>query len=196
MNILLISSHTDDWELGCGGTVTRLVAEGNRATSLTFSYTNKAILKDESKSAMEIMGVTDYVILDYETRNFLKYRQDILQVLYDYNKNNNFDLVMVPARYDLHQDHQVVTQEAMRAFRGCTMLGYELPWNNIELKTNYFVRLQPSQVDKKIAAIRCYDSQREKRYFNEEFLRGLLKVRGIQIQAQYAEAFETIRIVQ
>lgn len=195
MNVLIVSAHTDDCELGCGGTVARLVKEGNNVRSLAFSYANQEILKSETATAMQILGVTDYTILDFELRNFLKHRQEILQILYEYDKKIDFDMVFVPARFDLHQDHQVVTQEATRAFKRCTVLGYELPWNNIQFTTNYFVRLQKTEVDKKVKALKCYDSQMKKNYFDEDFTRGLLKVRGVQVQTSFAEAFEVIRLV-
>jgi N-acetylglucosamine malate deacetylase 1 len=195
MNILAISAHTDDCELGCGGTIAKLVAEGNKVTSLAFSYANEETLKDETKNAMGLLGVENCTILNFEIRNFLKYRQEILQVLYEYDNDNEYDLIFIPARFDMHQDHQVITQEAMRAFKKCTLLGYELPWNNIQFTTNYFVRLQRMDVDKKIAALKCFHSQQEKNYFDGKFLLGLVRVRGVQIKTSYAEAFEAIRVV-
>jgi LmbE family N-acetylglucosaminyl deacetylase len=89
----------------------------------------------------------------------------------------------------------VITQEAIRAFKRSTILGYELPWNNIQFTTNYFVRLEEADVEKKLAALREYRSQADKDYFAESFMRGLLRVRGTQIQCENAEAFEAIRVV-
>ncbi|MFC2056727.1 PIG-L deacetylase family protein [Chloroflexota bacterium] len=195
MKVLALSPHTDDAELGCGGTLTRFVSEGAEVKCLIFSYADKEILKDEAEEALGILGVTDFQIFNFERRNFLQQRQEILQILYGYDKANHIDLVLTPSTVDLHQDHHVVTQETMRAFKRCTILGYELPWNNIQFTTNYFVRLQEADANKKIAALKCYDSQKNKHYFQEDFLLGLLKVRGTQIQAQYAEAFEVIRVV-
>ncbi|MCK4387918.1 MAG: PIG-L family deacetylase [Dehalococcoidia bacterium] len=195
MKAIVLSPHTDDGELGCGGTIARLVSQGAELTYLAFSAGKREVLRDETARALTVLGVSSYQILDFEIRKFLHYRQEILQILYDYNKSNRVDLVLTPSRIDLHQDHQVVTQEVMRAFKTCTILGYELPWNNIAFTTNYFVRLEKEDVEKKIKSLKCYDTQKDKYYFNEDFLRGLLKVRGTQIQTDCAEAFEAIRVV-
>jgi len=195
MKVLVLSPHTDDAELGCGGTMARLTSENADVTLFAFSYANREMLKEETREALGILGVRNYQILDFKVRDFPRQRQEILQVLYEYDKDNNPDLVLVPSRVDLHQDHQVLTQEAMRAFKRCTILGYELSWNNIQFTTNYFVRLAKEDSDRKIAALKCYHSQKDKYYFDEDFLRGLLKVRGAQIQTEFAEAFEVIRVV-
>jgi LmbE family N-acetylglucosaminyl deacetylase len=102
-------------------------------------------------------------------------------------------MVFIPSTDDTHQDHQVVSHEGFRAFKRTTLVGYELPWNNLTFKASFFVRLSPEDVGRKVEAIHAYRSQADHLYTTEDFLRGLARVRGVQIGAGYAEAFEVLR---
>ena len=193
--VLALSPHTDDAELGAGGTLHKLNKNGSEITVFSFSAPHKQN-EAEFRKSTDVLGADRIEIFDFETREFLQDRQDILQILYDYNEQFEPDIVFTPSTNDLHQDHQVVTEEAMRAFKGCTILGYELPWNNIHFDQNGFVELKEQDVDAKINMLKQYESQIGRRgYFEEDYLRGLVRTRGVQIDTQYAEGFETIRLV-
>ena len=114
--------------------------------------------------------------------------------MYDHSKANQYDIVFTPTTTDIHQDHGVVTSEAKRAFRDCTLLGYELPWNNLTVSLNCFIPLEERHVKKKIQSLDCYNSQKHNPYFNEKFFRSVVKMRGIQLSCPYAEGFETIKV--
>ena len=192
---LILSPHTDDAELGCGGTISKMVENGWNVHVIYFSavgdrYPN---LVTEAANSGKILGVS-HEILDFETRFFPRDRQAILQALYDHSRKKSYDIVFTPTTTDIHQDHGVVTSEAKRAFRNCTLLGYELPWNNLEVNLNCFIPLEERHVKKKILALECYDSQKHNPYFNEKFFRSVVKMRGIQLAKDYAEGFETIKM--
>jgi len=192
---LVLSPHTDDAELGCGGTIAKMIEEGWEVHIIYFSavaerYPN---LVEEAAKSSKIMGVT-HEILDFYTRFFPRDRQDILQALYDHSKSIQYDVVFTPTTTDIHQDHGVVTEEAKRAFRNCTLLGYELPWNNLTVSLNCFIPLKERHIKKKILALDCYDSQKHNPYFNEKFFRSVVKMRGIQLASDFAEGFETIKV--
>ena len=87
-----------------------------------------------------------------------------------------------------------MTNEALRAFRDCTLLGYELPWNNLEIKLNCFVSLEERHVRKKIEALECYGSQKHRPYLDAKFVRSVVRMRGISLAAPYAEGFETLKV--
>ena len=114
--VLALSPHTDDVELGAGGTLSRLTREGAEITVLALSAPDN-VLRAEFEASIEILRPHSVEILDFETRKFPQNRQKILQRLYDYGQQNNQDLVLTPSTFDKHQDHQVVTQEAARAFQ-------------------------------------------------------------------------------
>ena len=105
----------------------------------------------------------------------------------------NADIVFMPALQDIHQDHSTVAAEGLRAFKNCTILGYELIWNNLKFETDCFIRLSESDVDAKINALQCYESQKGRKYMDPEFIRSLAVVRGVQVGEEFAEAFEVIR---
>jgi hypothetical protein len=75
------------------------------------------------------------------------------------------------------------------------MLGYEVPWNNLEFHNNCFIRLNASHIEKKIIALGCYESQSERGYATPDFIRSLATTRGVQIGVGYAECFEIVRWV-
>ena len=104
-------------------------------------------------------------------------------------------MVFVPSPNDIHQDHQVISEEGLRAFKQTTVLGYEMPWNNLAFQTSCFIRLQEEHVEKKVRALEKYKSQLHRDYLNENFIRSLATTRGVQIGVKYAEAFEIIRLV-
>ena len=192
---LVLSPHTDDAELGCGGTIAKLVERGWLVHILCFSAVAERYpgLVDEAARSSGILGTT-HEILDFYTRHFPRDRQEILQSLCDHSRQNQYELIFTPATTDIHQDHGVVTAEALRAFRDCTLLGYELPWNNLEIKLNCFVSLDERHVRKKIEALECYASQKHNPYFDAEFFRSVMRMRGIRLAATYAEGFETLKV--
>lgn len=201
--ILVISPHTDDGELGCGGTIAKFIDEGHDVAYVALSSCEKSvppgcptdILKKEVKRATNVLGITDPYLFEFEVREFPKYRQAILDTLINLRKKLQPEIVFTPSSYDTHQDHSTVYQETYRAFKQCTILGYEQPWNNITFNTLAFISLKDVHVEKKIDALNCYETQKNRSYLNPAFIRGLASTRGTQIEEKYAEAFEVIKWV-
>lgn len=204
-NVLVLAPHTDDGELGVGGTIARLIANRAKVTYVAFSTAEqsvpaglpKDILKTEVKNATRSLGIpeNDLIIYNYEVRKLNYFRQEILEDLIKLRKANNFDLVFIPSLNDIHQDHLTVSQEGLRAFKNTTILGYELIWNNLTFNTQCFVSLDEDHLNKKIEALSKYESQGFRDYLSSDFIRSLAKSRGVQIGLNYAEAFEVIRFV-
>jgi len=202
-NILVISPHTDDGELGCGGTIARFCEEGYNVTYVALSCCEnsvpeeypKNILRTEVAAATKVLGIDDPILLEYEVRKFPELRQEILDTLIKLKKEIKPVTVFTPATYDTHQDHKTTREETLRAFKQCTILGYEQPWNNISFNTLAFVSLREKHIWKKINALNCYETQKNRPYFNSNFIKGLAMTRGTQIEEEYAEAFEVIKWV-
>jgi len=203
--ILVIAPHTDDGELGCGGAIARFIEEGKDVYYAAFSVAEKSVpkgfpkneLEIEVKRAMKILGVPEdnLLIYRYEVRTFSYHRQEILEDLVRLKKKLEPTLIFIPSLNDLHQDHKTIAEEGCRAFKMATLLGYEEPWNNISFNTSSFVPLEERHVVKKINALKEYKTQMYRNYLNEDFIKGLAKTRGVQIDKDYAEAFEVIRWV-
>jgi N-acetylglucosamine malate deacetylase 1 len=201
--ILVLAPHTDDGELGCGATIAKFASLGKEVFYAAFCLCSKSLpsalpantLEIECKKATSVLGIpgSQLILFNYEVRELPQSRQKILEELLKLNKDTHPEMVLLPAASDIHQDHQVVHQEAMRAFKNTTFAGYELPWNNYRFHTNFFVRITDDELDKKIASLKAYDSQSQKRYMTDDFVRSLATVRGIQANSKYAEAFEVYR---
>lgn len=204
-NILVLAPHTDDGELGAGGTIAKFIEKGSKVTYVAFSTAEqsvpegfpKDILKTEVKAATKKLGILaeNLIIFNYEVRKLNYVRQEILEDLIRIRKSNDYDLVLIPSLHDIHQDHATIAQEGLRAFKNYNVLGYELIWNNLTFNTQCFVKLEESHVQIKANALKEYKSQGFRDYISEEFIFSLAKSRGVQIGSSYAEAFEIVRLV-
>lgn len=203
--IVVLAPHTDDGEVGCGGTIVRFLEEGKQVYYVAFSTARTSvrpefpdnILEIEVKQATRVLGIPpdNLIIYDFPVRHFPEHRQAILQALVDLRQQLNPDLILVPSPHDIHQDHQVIAAEGLRAFKRHTVLGYEEPWNNIVFETRCFIPLEERHVARKIEALHCYKSQAHRAYLDDEFMWSLARTRGTQIEGRYAEAFEVLRWV-
>lgn len=204
--ILILSPHTDDAELGCGGSISKFVEERYEIFWIVFSTAEesspkdlpKDTLKKEFLSVIKGLGLKErnYKIYTFKVRHLHENRQDVLEELIKIRNDFNPDLVVIPSLNDYHQDHRVVANEAVRAFKTkASIIGYELPWNHVTFDTNLFIKLDKHHVEKKFELLQNYKSQfaKERNYFSREYVFGLAKVRGTQCNADYAEAFEVIR---
>jgi len=201
---LILCPHTDD-EYGCAGTIVRLVKSGAEIRYIAFSKCEESvpegfpidILAKECKECTGELGLKpeNVDIWKYPVRNFPAYRQEILQDLYNINKEYNPDLVILPTSSDTHQDHVTVYAEGFRAFKHASILGYELPQNLRSFENTAFVRLSKEDMALKIKGLSCYKSQLFRRYSQPDFIRSLAMVRGVQCNTEFAEAFELIRLI-
>ena len=201
--ILIISPHTDDGELGCGGSIAKFIENGDTVEYVALSCCEKSvppqypqdILSHEVRKATKVLGITDPILLNFEVREFPRMRQEILDALIRLKQQIRPEIVFAPSRNDMHQDHKTTIEETVRAFKNCTILGYEQPWNNISFNTHAFVPLTAVHIQKKIDALRCYETQKDRSYLSDDFIRGLAVTRGTQIEEKFAEAFEVIKWV-
>lgn len=193
MKILIFSPHPDDLELGCGASVSRWIGEGNDIISICLSKREND--DSEFKRACGTMGISKYEQYDFPVRRFSQCRQQILDRLLDCNKRHSPDLVIIPSTHDTHQDHQVVRDEGFRAFKRVSLIGYEMPQNNLSFNTSMFVSVSKEDIDKKHNTVSCYLSQDGRPYLTKEFIESLARVRGMQAGSEFAEAFEVIRWV-
>lgn len=204
-NILVLAPHTDDGEIGAGGLINKLIENGATVTYLAFSAAEESVPDGFSRDALrhEVIEATSKLgiprsgvkVLNYSVRKFEYQRQDILEDLIEVRRSNNFDLVLTPNSADFHQDHKVIHDESIRAFKGTNIWGYELLWNNLVSKHDIFVELSSKQLDKKISSLKEYKTQLGRSYVDEDFVRSLAKVRGTQVGLEYAECFESIRLI-
>ena len=203
-NVLVLAPHTDDGELGAGGTIAKLIEAGSKVTYIAFSTASDSvpkelpsdILKTEVKAATKALGILDenLIVYDDQVRHLGYHRQEILEDLISLRALNEFDLVLTPSLKDIHQDHATVAQESLRAFKNITILGYELIWNSLSFDTKCFVELEEHHLQQKFTALQCYESQSHRKYLSKDFTFSLATTRGVQAGSTYAECFEVIRL--
>jgi LmbE family N-acetylglucosaminyl deacetylase len=203
--ILVLAPHTDDGELGVGGSISKFIENGSEVYYVAFSSAeqsvpfgfDKDILKTEVKNATSKLGIKtqNLIVLGYEVRKLNYFRQEVLEEMVRLKRTIQPDLVFIPSLHDIHQDHTTIAQEGLRAFKTSTILGYELIWNNLSFDTTSFISLEERHVEKKVLALQEYQSQHGRDYMSKEFIFSLAKTRGVQMGAAYAEAFEVVRLI-
>jgi len=206
--ILVLSPHPDDGELGCGATLVKYLEEGKEVyyigltaceNTIPEGFPKDCIVK-ECHKATGIIGIprSNVTVHNFRNKEFPRQNFEIFNVLEEARVDIAPDMVFIPSRQDIHQDHHTVAEEAVRAFRRKnTIVAYEEPWNNITITTTAFSIIEKRHLDKKLEALDCYVSQsfQHKGYFDASYLESLAKTRGVQINCKYAEAFEIVRLI-
>jgi LmbE family N-acetylglucosaminyl deacetylase len=203
--VLVLAPHTDDGEFGCGGTMARLVEGGTEVRYVAFSIATKSLpegfapdtLAREVREATTELGIPEaqLTVHDFEVRTFPERRQDILELLIQEWEAYQPDAVFQPSLQDIHQDHQVIAAEGLRAFKRTTVLGYEIPWNNFDFAYQWYSALEERHVEKKIAALARYASQQHRRYADSDYIRNLARMHGTNVNRAFAEVFQVYRVV-
>jgi LmbE family N-acetylglucosaminyl deacetylase len=201
--VFVLAPHTDDGELGAGGAIAKLIENGADVYYFAFSTAEESLpygfatnaLEIEVMNATEKIGINreNVIIYHYQVRKLNYVRQEILENLIRHKREIKPDLVLMPSLNDIHQDHSTIAIEGLRAFKTCTILGYELIWNNLTFNTTSFIKLEEKHIRCKCDALKEYKSQEGRDYMSEEFIYSLAKTRGVQIGTKYAESFEVIR---
>ncbi|CAB4706809.1 MAG: PIG-L family deacetylase [Actinobacteria bacterium] len=203
--VLVLAPHTDDGEFGCGGTMARLVEAGAEVHYIAFSIATRSLppgfppdtLAREVREATGELGIPEsqLTVHDFDVRRFPEFRQDILELLIKVSQEFRPDLVFQPSHHDVHQDHQTIAAEGLRAFKHTTILGYEIPWNNFDFAYQAYIALEKRHLEKKVAALEKYASQMHRRYANAEYVWSLARTHGTNVARDYAEVFQVYRVV-
>jgi LmbE family N-acetylglucosaminyl deacetylase len=202
---LVLAPHTDDGEFGCGGTMARLVEEGADVRYVAFSIATRSLpegfapdtLAREVREATAELGIApgNLTVHDFDVRTFPQHRQAILELLIELWHEWEPDVVFQPSLHDIHQDHQTIAAEGLRAFKRTTILGYEIPWNNLDFAYQAYFALAQRHVERKEAALAKYASQQHRRYANPEYIWNLARTHGINVNREYAEVFQVYRLI-
>jgi LmbE family N-acetylglucosaminyl deacetylase len=202
---LVLAPHTDDGEFGCGGAMARLVEEGAEVRYVAFSIATRSLpegfppdtLAREVREATAELGIPaeSLTVHDFDVRTFPEHRQEILELLIQLWNDWRPDVVFQPSLHDIHQDHQTIAAEGLRAFKRTTILGYEIPWNNLDFAYQAYVALEGRHIERKEAALAKYASQQHRRYANPEYVWNLARTHGINVNREYAEVFQVYRLI-
>jgi LmbE family N-acetylglucosaminyl deacetylase len=201
--LLCLGSHSDDLEIGCGGTVLRLLAELPiaRVTWVVFSG-GEARAREARKAASRLFSRHPALrLVQHSFRDgFFPYQAVPIKEAFEALKRQvRPDLVLTHYREDRHQDHRLISDLTYNTFRDHLVLEYEILKIDGDLgRPNVYVPLSPAQVRRKLRLITsCFGSQRGRRWFSEDALRGLMRIRGVEAGAPtgHAEAFYGRKLV-
>jgi len=198
-NVIIFGAHPDDFEVGCSGTILKYLKDINlRIYVMSDRYEDGKLrnLTEKDKS-FKVLGLQKVhcEIFDIPTRIFHDYKSEIRNILYEIATKTDVDIVFTPPINDIHQDHIVLAEEALRLFREKTVFGYEVIRSGYNFKPQLHVKLTDKIVELKIKAAQCYKSQWSTTksggyYFSRDVMKGLMRARGAQFGLEYAEAFE------
>jgi LmbE family N-acetylglucosaminyl deacetylase len=198
--LLFLGAHPDDIELGCGALIANVVGQADlRCVTLSDNQKNPALknLVQEHYQSMSILGVPreQIILKDFETRNFPRDRQQILEFLYEINRDFKPDIVFTHTEDDIHQDHDVVRMEALRTYRGVSVLGYDVLRSSYGFFPHFLAEVTEEDVRKKIDALAEYKTYSSKYYFDPEIIRSTSVRHGALAERPYAEGFDILRII-
>jgi LmbE family N-acetylglucosaminyl deacetylase len=201
--LLCLGAHSDDIEVGCGGTVLRLLEEtpGAEVTWVVLSAAGER--GGEARASADLFlggaGKREVVLRDFRD-GFLPHTGAAVKDFFEELKGRCVpDLVLTHTQHDLHQDHRLVWELTWNTFRDACILEYEIPKYDGDLGApNAFVQLSEATARRKVAhLLAAFASQRGKDWFTEDTFLALMRLRGIECRApeRYAEGFYCRKIV-
>jgi LmbE family N-acetylglucosaminyl deacetylase len=197
LRLLAIGAHADDIEIGCGGTILKLIERG------ALSEVCWVVLTGETRRAAEAAQSADALLGDVPAKRVIlkDFRDGYFP--YDGGEIKGFfeqlkgevspDLILTHQRADLHQDHRVTCELTWNTFRDHLILEYEVPKYDGDMgRPNVYVGLDDTLRRRKLDHLTThFGSQSSKRWFEDELFSGLLRLRGMECNSPtgYAEAF-------
>jgi LmbE family N-acetylglucosaminyl deacetylase len=202
LRVLAIGAHSDDIEIGCGGTVLRLVEDGLAASVgwVVLSAAGERAEEARASAASFLKQAPEHEVVVRGFRDgFLPYEGYQVKEFFEELKRFDPDLVLTHRLADVHQDHRLVGELTWNTFRNHLVLEYEIPKYEGDLgQPNLFVTLDRSRCERKIELLmEGFRSQRDRRWFTEDSFWSLLRLRGLESNSPstYAEAFHARKLV-
>jgi len=203
VKILCLGAHCDDIEIGCGGTILKLLEQYKRATVYWVVFSSDEQRAEEARESAAMFlkqAESKSIVIKKFTTSFFPYVGMDIKVYFERLKQDfSPDVVFTHYRNDLHQDHRVISELSWNSFRDHLVLEYEIPKYDGDLGSpNSFVHLDQSTARKKINLImENFRSQRDKQWFDEETFLAILRLRGVESNSpgKYAEGFYCRKVV-
>jgi LmbE family N-acetylglucosaminyl deacetylase len=202
LRLLVVGAHSDDVEIGCGGTVLRLVEDGLVASVgwVVLSAAGERAGEARASAAAFCAKAPEHEVVVGEFRDgFLPYQGWEVKEFFEGLKRFDPDLVLTHRRDDAHQDHRLVGELTWNTFRDHLVLEYEIPKYDGDLgQPNVFVALDRARCERKIDLLmEHFRSQRDRRWFTEDTFWSILRLRGLESNSPstYAEAFHARKLV-
>ena len=198
--ILCLGAHSDDIEIGCGGTLLKLIRDHKNLEILWVVFSaGGARTREARQSASEFLAgaAKKRIVVKTFKGSFFPYQGERIKDYFESLKSFQPDLVFTHYRDDRHQDHRVLSDLAWNTFRDHAVLEYEIPKYDGDLGVpNVFVQLDEELCRRKIASLlNHFQTQANKHWFSDQTFRALMRLRGVECAAEYAEAFYGRKLV-
>jgi LmbE family N-acetylglucosaminyl deacetylase len=201
--LLCIGAHSDDIEIGCAGTVLRLLAaRPDIEVHWVVLSADEERREEAEKSARSLLGDaarSDVQVMQFEERFFPYHGEEIKRFFDGLGRTVQPDLILTHCRDDVHQDHRLVAELTWNTFRDHLILEYEIvKWEGDLGHPNVFVPLDRETCERKVAAILDgFPSQQRRYWFTDETFWALLRLRGVEARSPsgYAEGFHSRKAV-
>ena len=202
LNVLCLGCHSDDIEIGCGGTILRLAQQYPDALFHWMVFSAIGVREAEARHAASLFVDSANLrgpFLKTFRDGFMPFVGAEVKSVLEELKSVAPDLVLTHYRKDAHQDHRLISELTWNTFRDHLILEYEIPKYDGDLsQPNFYVPLPDGIYDKKVRCLMdAFGSQRSKRWFQESTFLGMMRLRGMECNAQsgYAEAFHCRKVV-
>ena len=200
--ILCLGSHSDDIEIGCGGTLLRLLSCHQNLEIVWVVFSSSKEREREARNSAELfLGLAkqkEIIVNDFRD-GFFPFEGAKIKDLFEGLKKVSPDLVLTHNRKDSHQDHRLIAELTWNTFRDHLILEYEIPKYDGDMgQPSVFVPLEVEICQKKVRHIMdAFESQRHKRWFQQETFLSLMRLRGMECNAPsgFAEAFYCRKLV-
>lgn len=199
--VLCLGSHCDDIEIGCGGTILKLINTYPNIEFYWVAFSANALREQEAYNSANqfLKDVKAKIIIKKFRDGFLPFNGIEVKEVFEQLKQFKPDIIFTHYRQDLHQDHRLISDLTWNTFRNHLILEYEIPKYDGDLgQPNFFVHLDQQTCQNKIKYILdSFQSQKEKQWFTEDTFLSILRLRGIESNApdKYAEAFHCRKVV-
>jgi LmbE family N-acetylglucosaminyl deacetylase len=191
LTVLCLGAHPDDIEIGCGGALLCLAARPEvEVTAFVLTGSDERV--EETRAAMDRLVPGSKVDTAGLTDGRLPAEWgQVKQSLEDMASRGRPDLVLAPRSDDAHQDHRLVGRLVSTVWRDALVLHYEIPkWDGDLASPSHYVPLTVDQARRKLEILNdCFPSQRRRDWWDDEYFLGMMRVRGVECRARYAEGF-------
>ncbi len=203
LKILCLGCHSDDIEIGCGGTILRLASQYPQCEFHWVVFSAIGTRKAEAQRGAELFAGSQRlqgVRLESFPDGFMPYVGGDVKTVFEDLKRSVFpDLIFTHSRMDAHQDHRLIAELTWNTFRDHCILEYEIPKYDGDMgQPNVFVPLDLDVSERKVAYLMdAFQSQHSRRWFDQQTFQSLLRLRGMECNASsgYAEAFYCRKLV-
>ena len=193
-NLLFLGAHSDDIEIGCGGTILTLAEAHSGLNILWAVFSAKGKRRQEARESAELFfegREASRLVVKQFRESYFPAEFERIKTFCETLKSFEPDVIFTHYRDDRHQDHRVLSDLAWNTFRDHLILEYEIPKYDGDFGVpNLFVPLSPAICRRKTRYLnQAFRSQKSKHWFSEDTFLALMRLRGVECASDYAEAF-------